>query len=90
MVPREGFAGRGFSSRVRVHITRQRPANNRTLEYTNRHSIRAVDRGSYRNLLCSGEVATAVGTGCALGPGGEGGRVEGNGEKEVAAENGRR
>lgn len=33
------------------------PSNNRALEYTNRHSIRAVDRGSYRNLLYSREVA---------------------------------
>jgi len=33
------------------------PSNNRALEYTNRHSIRTVDRGSYRNLLYSREVA---------------------------------
>lgn len=43
---------------VYTHNTGQRPANNRTLEYTNSHSIRRVDRGSYRNLLCSREVAT--------------------------------
>ena len=46
-----------------THITRQCPANNRTLEYTNSHSIRGVDRGSYRNLLCSREVATDGETG---------------------------
>lgn len=62
---------------LRVHVTRQCPANNRTLEYTNRHSIRAVDRGSYRNLLCSREVAAAGG-----GEGRAGGsaeRARGNG-----------
>lgn len=45
--------GRGES----VCISSWCPSNNRALEYTNRHSIRAVDRGSYRNLLYSGEVA---------------------------------
>lgn len=46
-----------------IRITLQRPANNRTLEYTNSHWIRAVDRGSYRNPLCSREDATGRGTG---------------------------
>lgn len=48
---------RGLPSRVFVCTSSRCPSNNRALEYTNRHSIRAVDRGSYRNLLYSREVA---------------------------------
>lgn len=58
------------------------PSNNRALEYTNRHSIRAVDRGSYRNLLCSREVAREGRAGKERNEGGETGRDESAGRRE--------